>query len=148
MNIDILNKDILETIEYYINYNKSYYNSYDEVIDFIKKSIVELGMNEQLYLSKNNITTKTNITYYLKYIKKINLDSLRETFTEMEINDMMEYCSRLSYIKNQIIPTIMFSQLLEYYYVAKLYFYKNVLIKCLEKYIGILEELKNKSLKQ
>ncbi len=140
MEIKNIDKIIFETIEYFVNYHRKRLHNYDKLKQFIKKCIDELESDIPNYRTKNHITTKTNITYYLTKIKKENENDLREKLSDKEIETMLCECSRVPYLQQHISSEISFSHLLEYYYLTKLYFYKHILVKCLKNYIKILHK--------
>jgi hypothetical protein len=129
---------MFESFEYSINKKIKCLNSYDDVYFFIQECITELEMFE--YESNLNHITKNSIIYYLQTIKKINIDKIRENLSSKHIISILQYCSCVQFIKEHIKNNILFNELLEYYYMAHIYFYKNVFIKCLKIY---LYDLKN-----
>jgi hypothetical protein len=128
-----LNKYIVEAFEYSINKKLKCLNSYDDVYFFIHECITELENFE--YESNLNNITKDTIIYYLQDIKKINIDELRENLSSKNIIYMIQYCYCVPFIKENIKHNILFNEFLEYYYMAHLYLYKYVFIKCLKIYV-------------
>ncbi len=148
--MEIINRAVIETVEYYVNYTISQATTYSRQDNYfnsiyiIRRCIFELELNNP-YIEKGHITTKHNFLYYLEHIKKIKLDELREKLTDKDVDDMMKYCERVSFIKDYINESISFIHLLEYYYVTSLYFYKHILVKCLKKYIQELNQFYDKT---
>jgi hypothetical protein len=144
--MNYLYNTIFETFEYDINKKLKDLKSYKEVNSFIEKCILELEMIDTTYLLNDKITTKHNYTYYLININNIDNTNkkimLKYNFDESNINDIITYCKKVNFIEPHIHSNITFSELLEYYYVAHLYFHKYVFIKCLKNYIYMLSHKK------
>jgi hypothetical protein len=139
--MNYLYETIFETFEYYINDKIKELKSYNDVKKFIEKCILELEIIDETYLLNDTITTKTNYTYYINHIKKKTIS--KYLYNESNINDIMTYCKRVSFIENHIQSNssyISLYELLEYYYVAQLYFHKYIFIKCLKNYIYMISK--------
>lgn len=129
--MNVLYQSIFELFEYHINHGIKHLTTPDDVVYFINECITELESDPF-----TNITvTKRFYNSYLEN-KKINIDDLRESLSPGNMKTIIEYCKRVWFISENITSDVTFEDILEYYYIAHMYFYKHIFIKCLSIYIN------------